>query len=583
MGAFKLLVEAPNLSDFNYVLEEKNSKEPANMYIQGPFMMASEKNRNNRVYDLDEMAKEVDRYINEMIRQNRAMGELNHPECLTKNADILTENGWKSIVDVQVGEFIPTLNHDTGDIEVKQIERKIDEPYKGKMYRLHGRNIDVTVTPNHKFPLVHRYGKRELVSISDIVADRKKYNKSYIPKLGNWYSDVTEIVIPGIKDVNINYFKNKNICDDLVVSSKLFSKFIGIWLAEGHISSEKSVYTVLITQKKEPVKTMIREMLEEFPLDFAEYVKEDGNSQFSIRDIRLHNYLSNLSNCYSKCVPKDVKNFCAADLEELLYWFNLGDGRFNTITHGDKSYSVRNVFSVSKRLIDDLHECLIKSGGCGNISEIEPDKDYMFADHMIYAENKSTLHLLNIASTKGIYLDDRYLKIEEVEFDDNVYCVNVPNHTFYCRENGKAHWTGNSPDVNLERACHLVTELTQDGNIFYGKSKVLSTPCGQIVRNLIKDDVRVGVSSRALGQIEEQTDGSNLVKEMKLVAVDCVADPSFPKAFVNGILESKEWIIKNDGKMEECYDEFERKLQSLPKKELDKYILEQVLGFIKKL
>ena len=60
--AFKLLVEKPDLSDFEYIVEEKNAKEPSKLYIQGPFMMASEKNRNNRVYDLEEMAKEVERY-----------------------------------------------------------------------------------------------------------------------------------------------------------------------------------------------------------------------------------------------------------------------------------------------------------------------------------------------------------------------------------------------------------------------------------------------------------------------------------------------------------------------------------------
>ena len=88
----------------------------------------------------------------------------------------------------------------------------------------------------------------------------------------------------------------------------------------------------------------------------------------------------------------------------------------------------------------------------------------------------------------------------------------------------------------------MVTELTQDGNVFVGKSKVLSTPCGQIARSLINDGVKVGMSSRALGTLEEGAE-HNVVKNMKLVAIDCVADPSYPKAFVNGILESKQWVM----------------------------------------
>jgi len=137
-------------------------------------------------------------------------------------------------------------------------------------------------------------------------------------------------------------------------------------------------------------------------------------------------------------------------------------------------------------------------------------------------------------------------------------------------------------EVDLERACHLVTELTQKDNVFYGKSKVLSGPCGQIVRSLIMDGVKVGVSSRALGKVEPGADGVSHVKGLNLVAIDCVADPSFPKAFVNGILESKQFVLAKDGKFEECYDEFQAAISDLPKKDLDAYLREQVINFIKK-
>jgi hypothetical protein len=128
-----------------------------------------------------------------------------------------------------------------------------------------------------------------------------------------------------------------------------------------------------------------------------------------------------------------------------------------------------------------------------------------------------------------------------------------------------------SADVDLERACHVVTEMYEDNNVFYGKSKVLSTPCGLIVKSLINDGVKVGMSSRALGTLEESR-GCNVVRNMKLVAIDCVADPSFPKAFVNGILESKQWVLANNGKFEEAYDTFEKTINTLPRKDLDAYL-----------
>lgn len=139
-----------------------------------------------------------------------------------------------------------------------------------------------------------------------------------------------------------------------------------------------------------------------------------------------------------------------------------------------------------------------------------------------------------------------------------------------------------SADVNLERASHLVLELVEDGDSYIGKSKVLSTPCGQILRALINDGVKVGMSTRALGSLQETAD-YNLVQNMHLVAIDAVADPSYPKAFVNGILESKSFIVENDGSYEEIYDNFEKSITKLPKREIDTYLREQVIKFIQSL
>lgn len=136
-----------------------------------------------------------------------------------------------------------------------------------------------------------------------------------------------------------------------------------------------------------------------------------------------------------------------------------------------------------------------------------------------------------------------------------------------------------SATVNSERACHLITELKMEGNVVRGKSKVLSTPLGEVMKSLIRDGVKMGMSSRALGQLEEK-DGVNHVSNMKLITIDAVADPSAPGAFVNGILESKSFVIKQDGRFEEVYDVFENKLSSLPRKNVDLYLREQIILFI---
>lgn len=139
-----------------------------------------------------------------------------------------------------------------------------------------------------------------------------------------------------------------------------------------------------------------------------------------------------------------------------------------------------------------------------------------------------------------------------------------------------------SVEVNPERACHMVVELKNEGKYYYGKSKVLSTPMGMIVRSLVQDGVTMGMSTRALGQLCEESNGVSRVEDVKLVAIDCVADPSCPKAFVNGILESKQWVLNSRGELEEFYDKFEKSISKLPRHEKEKYMLEQIIGFIDK-
>jgi len=138
-----------------------------------------------------------------------------------------------------------------------------------------------------------------------------------------------------------------------------------------------------------------------------------------------------------------------------------------------------------------------------------------------------------------------------------------------------------SAEVNLERACHIVTNLRIEGNHVIGKSQVLSTPMGQIVRNLINDGVKVGMSSRALGKLNEESGGVNRVTDMRLIAIDCVSDPSCPKAFVNGILESKQFILNSRGELEEVFNRFENSLKTLPNKDVQAYLKEQILTFFK--
>ncbi len=199
----------------------------------------------------------------------------------------------------------------------------------------------------------------------------------------------------------------------------------------------------------------------------------------------------------------------------------------------------------------------------------------------------------NSKGSQNFFIKGPYMMAEDVNRNKRIYSLNemqteIKRYEDTMVSTGRAMGELNHPttaDVDLERACHLVTEMTQDGNVFYGKSKVLSTPTGLIVRSLINDGVRVGMSSRALGQLipESGQDGVSRVQDFKLVAIDCVADPSFPKAFVNGILESKQYVVNAYGQFEEAYDIFEKNISTMPFKNKDAFLRENIIKFLKTL
>ena len=119
------------------------------------------------------------------------------------------------------------------------------------------------------------------------------------------------------------------------------------------------------------------------------------------------------------------------------------------------------------------------------------------------------------------------------------------------------------PTINLDKVSHLITKLEEDGNNFVGRAKILSTPNGQIVKNLIDDGAKLGVSSRGLGSLESKGNAQYVIDDFQLAtAGDIVADPSAPEAFVEGIMEGVEWIYENGRLKAYDVDQMQKELKS---------------------
>ena len=153
---------------------------------------------------------------------------------------------------------------------------------------------------------------------------------------------------------------------------------------------------------------------------------------------------------------------------------------------------------------------------------------------------------------KLLYIQGPFLQTEQKNRNGRVYRRNVmerevKRYTSEQISKGRAlgelgHPEG--PTINLDRVSHKIVSLEQRGNDFIGKAQILSTPMGKIAESLLKEGVCLGVSSRGIGSIRQTREGYSEVGEdfMLATAADIVADPSAPDAFVEGIMEGKEWV-----------------------------------------
>ena len=142
------------------------------------------------------------------------------------------------------------------------------------------------------------------------------------------------------------------------------------------------------------------------------------------------------------------------------------------------------------------------------------------------------------------------------------------------------------PTVNLDRVSHKITSLRESGSNFIGRAKILDTPMGQIAKSLIGEGVKLGVSSRGIGSLKPTKEGFNVVGDdfMLATAADIVSDPSAPDAFVEGIMEGKEWIWEGTTLREQLANDTKNKIESLvTQKALEEHKLNLFNEFIRSL
>lgn len=157
------------------------------------------------------------------------------------------------------------------------------------------------------------------------------------------------------------------------------------------------------------------------------------------------------------------------------------------------------------------------------------------------------------SGTKNYFIEGIFAQAEKANRNGRVYPSSLMENEInrYIQERVKTNRAlgelnhPETPAINYEKACIKIEALNRNGNDYIGKAKVLDTPCGQIVKALIKDGVQMGVSTRGVGSLKQNKGIQEVQNDFRLSAIDVVEDPSAPDAFVAGLQEGKEWIFEN--------------------------------------
>lgn len=208
-------------------------------------------------------------------------------------------------------------------------------------------------------------------------------------------------------------------------------------------------------------------------------------------------------------------------------------------------------------------------------------------------EQTNTIVESKLGKGKEYFIEGIFLQSELVNRNNRMYSESVMDKEVgrYIKESvekNRAYGELGHPDtpsINLDRVSHLIVSLRKEGTNYIGKAKILETPMGMIARGLLDGGANLGVSSRALGSLQTNNEGVQIVQDdfMLSTAADIVADPSAPDAFVRGIMESKEWVFVDGKFVEQHIEEAKRSIRKASSRNLEEAKIYAFQKFLSKI
>ena len=403
--------------------------------------------------------------------------------CYDGETEVLTEDGWKKFPSLRYTDKICTLNQRTSEIEFQEPKRITASQYRGKMYKLKTKRIDLLVTPNHKLfwaPFAsHKPIKFNLSEAKSLFGRSKTFKKD-----GLWTGQNKKCFeLPAVKIRHGSRYysgaRDKK-CKSLLIEPWL--KFFGFWIAEGHTSNDgnRGSYAVVLSNTNKKIMDEMKTLLEK--MDYNPYLSYNKNTkcyQLRVRDFQLFDYLSQFGKSYQKFIPPEIKSLSNNLLTIFFRYYIIGDGHIYGRTKKGLSATTNSI-----RLRDDLQEIALKMGMSAYYKLGSPKGTPLKS--LNKAQYKSThdawvvyfirrnLHSVVPSTLKKYGYTEKW-----VDFDGPVHCVTVKNHIVYIRRNSIPIWCGNSdPDMNwriskLDKYAllsnsdpHSIPKIGREANVF---------------------------------------------------------------------------------------------------------------------
>jgi len=402
--------------------------------------------------------------------------------CYDKKTELLTENGWKKFTEVSYKDKVCTLNSKTGKIEFQKPTKIHNYSYKGKMYRLKTKRVDLLVTPNHNL-LVSGCDFRKLPEFSLKTAEESFGKSKRFKKDGNWIGKKSKyFTLPA---VNIKhgsrYHSGLRIKKEKKLPIKPWLKFFGFWIAEGWTTEGKNGdYNVCIANKNDELLSEMKEILENF--GYTVYWDKKINNIVRVRNYQLFNYLKQFGKSSDKFIPLEIKSLSKELLEIFFEYYIKGDG--HRYGRNKKGLSAT---TISIKLRDDLQDLALRLGMSAyyklGYKKGTPILSLPKAKAMGYRQSADSWIIYFIRKNLHTILPSiikKYKYTESwVDFNNKVYCVTIPNHVVYIRRNGIPVWCGNSdPAMNRRLSkldnialisnsdSHSLRKIGREANIF---------------------------------------------------------------------------------------------------------------------